>query len=78
MDGENSLLKQPVSAWLRVMGRLKPGASIAGVAPRLTALMRQWMTHDSGWPAEFMPLILKSIPKQQIRIVSGEGLGWAR
>ena len=32
--------------------------------------------HDSGWPAEFMPLIEKSLPKQQIRIVpAGAGVG---
>jgi predicted permease len=76
VNGGNSLLKQSISAWLRVIGRVKPGASMDGVAPRLTALMRQWMTHDSGWPAEFMPLIVKSIPKQQIRIVpGGAGVG---
>jgi predicted permease len=76
VNGENSLLKQSISAWLRVIGRLKPGASINGVAPRLTGLMRQWMQHDSGWPAVFMPLIIKSLPKQQIRIVpGGAGVG---
>jgi predicted permease len=76
VNGENSLLKQSISAWLRVIGRLKPGATTAGIAPRLTGLMRQWMAHDSGWPAEFMPLITKSLPKQQIRIVSGgSGVG---
>jgi predicted permease len=79
VNGGNSLLKQSISAWLRVIGRIKPGASIDGVAPRLTALMREWMTHDSGWPAEFMPLIVKSIPKQQIRIVpGGAGVGAMR
>src|SRR5271156_693615 len=71
VNGQNSLLKQSISAWLRVIGRTKPEASIEGVAPRLTGVMRQWMLHDSGWPAEFMPLIQKSIPKQQIRIVAG-------
>jgi predicted permease len=76
VNGENSLLKQSISAWLRVIGRVKPGASVDGVAPRLTGLMRQWMQHDSGWPAEFMPLITKSLPKQQIRIVpGGAGVG---
>jgi predicted permease len=76
VNAQNSLLTQSISAWLRVIGRLKPGASIAGVAPRLTGVMRQWMVHDSGWPAEFMPLIQKSIPKQQIRIVpGGAGVG---
>jgi predicted permease len=76
VTAESSLLKQPISAWLRVIGRLKPGESTAGMAPRLTGLLRQWMVHDSGWPAEFMPLIEKSLPKQQIRIVpAGAGVG---
>jgi predicted permease len=76
VNGQSSLLKQPVSAWLRVIGRLKPGASVDGVAPRLTGILRQWMTHDSGFPAEFMPLIMKSLPTQIIRIVpAGAGVG---
>src|SRR5271156_5246346 len=76
VNGENSLLKQSISGWLRVIGRLRPGASLDGVAPRLTGLLREWMAHDSGWPAEFMPLIIKSLPKQHIRIVpGGAGVG---
>src|SRR6202522_1457458 len=71
VNAQNSLLKQSISGSLRVIGRLKPGASVAGVAPRLTGILRQWMVHDSGWPAEFLPLIVKSLPKQQIQIVPG-------
>ncbi len=71
VNAQNSLLRQSISGWLRVIGRLKPGASTAGVASRLTGVLRQWMVHDSGWPGEFMPLILKSLPKQQIQIVPG-------
>jgi predicted permease len=71
VNAQNSLLKQSISGWLRVIGKLKPGASIAGVAPRLTGILRQWMVHDSGWPAEFMPLIVKSLPTQHIQIVPG-------
>ena len=71
VNAQNSLLKQSISGWLRVIGRLKPGASTAGIAPRLTGVLRQWMVHDSGWPGEFMPMILKSLPKQQIQIVPG-------
>jgi len=33
----NSLLRRSSSAWLRVLGRAKPGAALAPVAPRLTA-----------------------------------------
>ncbi len=76
VNAQNSLLRQSVSAWLRVIGRLKPGAGTAGIAPRLTGLMRQWMEHDSGWPGEFLPLIRKALPKQNIRIVpGGAGVG---
>ncbi len=32
IDGESSLLHQSVTAWLRVIGRLHPGASTAGMA----------------------------------------------
>jgi predicted permease len=71
VDAQNSLLKQSISGWLRLIGRLRPGASIDGVAPRFTGILRQWMVHDSGWPGEFMPLIVKSLPKQQIQIIPG-------
>jgi predicted permease len=76
VNGENSLLRQTISGWLRVIGRTKPGANLEGVAPRLTGVLRQWMVHDSGWPAEFMPLIVKSLPQQTISIVpAGAGVG---
>jgi hypothetical protein len=71
VNAQNSLLKQSISGWLRVIGRLKPGANIDGIAPRLTGILRQWMVHDSGWPGEFMPVIVKSLPKQQIQINPG-------
>ncbi len=75
VNAQNSLLKQKISGWLRLIGRLKPGASIAGVAPRLTGVLRQWMLHDSDWPVEFMPLIQKAVPKQHIDIVpAGAGV----
>jgi len=74
--GSGSLLNQPVSAWLRVIGRLRPGASIAGVGPRLTAILRQWMEHDSQYPANWMPEIRRVLPKQVINIVpAGAGVG---
>jgi len=71
VNGQNTLLRQSISAWLRVIGRLKPGASTAGIDSRLTGILRQWMVHDSGYPAEFIPLIQKSLPTQNIKIVPG-------
>jgi predicted permease len=75
IDGEGELLHQPVSAWLRTMGRLRPGASIAGMGPRLTGVLRQWMQYDSGYPANWMPDVIKMLPRQVINVIpAGAGV----
>ena len=75
IDGGGALLHQSVAAWLRMMGRLRPGASINGMAPRLTGVLRQWMQHDSGYPSNWMPDVLKMLPKQVINVVpAGAGV----
>ena len=75
INGGNSLLHQPISAWLRMIGRLHPGASVAGMSPRLTGVLRQWMQHDSGYPANWMPEINRVLPKQVINVVpAGAGV----
>lgn len=76
LNGDTSLLRQPVSAWLRVIGRLRPGATTDGMSARLTAVLRQWMQHDSGYPANWMPDIVQSLPQQVITVVpAGAGVG---
>jgi predicted permease len=73
--GDGALLHQSVAAWLRVIGRLRSGASVDGVAPRLTGLLRQWMRNDAGYPANWMPDIVRTLPKQSIGIVpAGAGV----
>src|SRR5688572_14388919 len=77
--GETALLRQPVSAWLRVIGRLKPGATTDGMAPRLTGVLRQWLQHDSGYPANWMPDVIRELPQQSIAVVpAGGGVGIMR
>jgi predicted permease len=74
--GETTLLRQPLSAWLRLMGRVKPGASVDGIAPRMTGILRQWMQHDSGYPSNWMPDVIQNLPKQSIAVVpAGGGIG---
>ena len=74
--GETSLLRQPVSAWLRVIGRLRPGATTEGMGPRLTTILRQWMQHDSGYPANWMPDVVQGLKQQVIDVVpAGAGVG---
>src|ERR1700683_1716578 len=75
MEGDGALLNQSISAWLRVIGRLRPGASTAGMSPRLTGVLRQWMQNDSGYPANWMPGVIQMLPKQFINVVpAGAGV----
>ncbi|HEV2423633.1 MAG TPA: ABC transporter permease [Terriglobia bacterium] len=75
VDAPNSLLTQPIAAWLRVIGRLRPGASINGMSARLTGVLRQWMQYDSGYPANWMPDVIHDLPKQVINVVpAGAGV----
>ncbi len=75
MNAEGSLLRQPVSAWLRMIGRLRPGASIDGMAPRVTGVLRQWLQNDSGYPANWMPDVIRMLPKQVLNVVpAGAGV----
>ena len=75
IGGDASLLNQPVSAWLRVIGRLKAGASTAGMSARLTGILRQWMQLDSGYPANWMQDVVRGLPKQIINVVpAGAGV----
>lgn len=71
--GPNGLLRQSISAWLRVIGRLHPGASTANVAPRLTSVLHQWMQHESGYPANWMQDVVRLLPKQVIHVVPAGG-----
>jgi len=71
--GDGSLLNQPVSAWLRMIGRLKPGATTAGMAPRLTGLLRQWMQNESGYPSNWMPDVMRGLSKQVIDVIPAGG-----
>jgi predicted permease len=76
VHGQDALLHQSASAWLRVVGRLKPGASVDGMAPRLTGVLREWMAHDSGYPADWIPDVMRLLPKQFIAVVpAGAGVG---
>jgi predicted permease len=76
INGDSSILRQPISAWLRVIGRLRPGATTDGMGPRLTGVLHQWMQHDSGYPANWMPDVIQSLPQQVITVVpAGAGVG---
>jgi predicted permease len=73
--GEGGLLEQSIGAWLRVIGRLRPGASTAGMAPRLTGVLRRWLQHDAGYPPNWLSGIEVLLPKQVINVIpAGSGV----
>jgi len=75
LAGEGALLHAPVEAWLRMIGHLRPGASIDGMSARVTAVLQQWMQHDAGYPANWMPDIIRMLPKQVLNVVpAGAGV----
>jgi len=75
IDAEGNLLHQPVSAWLRMIGRRKPSASMDSMSARLTEILRQWMVNDSGYPPNWMADVKRLLPKQVIRVVpAGAGV----
>jgi predicted permease len=73
LAGAGSLLRQPISAWLRAIGRLRPGATADAMGPRLTSVLRNWLLHDSGYPANWMPNVERSLPKQVLNVVPAAG-----
>ena len=73
MAGGDSLLHQPVAAWLRMIGRLRPGATTDGMSARLTTDLRRWMQYDSGYPANWMPDVIRTLPKQFINVIPAGG-----
>jgi predicted permease len=73
--GKSSLL-HTFPAWLRVIGRLKPGATPDALPSRLTSLLRVWLVSESGMPAEWMTGIKAQLPKQNIKVIpGGTGVG---
>jgi predicted permease len=75
VNGQDSLLRQSVSGWLRAIGRLKPGASVARLAPRLTALLRRWLVNEAGYPPLWASSIRRALPHQNIRVIpAGNGI----
>jgi predicted permease len=76
VNGDTSILRQSISAWLRVIGRLHPGATTDGMSARLTGILRQWIQNEADYPATFMPMMMKELPKQTITVVpAGAGVG---
>ncbi len=68
LAGKNSILQRP-NSWLRIIGRLRPGAKLDGTAARFTTILRTWMLNDLGaeFP-QFLEQIKAVLPTQNIFI----------
>jgi predicted permease len=75
LNPQSSVLKQP-TAWLRIIGRLKKGATSDGLAARFTEITRTWLITDyvSDELKQYLPQIKGMLPKQHVKVVPG-GVG---
>ena len=65
-----------MSAWLRVIGRLRADATIDGMEARLTVIAPAVDRSEAGYPANWMPEIERRMPEQVITVVpAGAGVG---
>jgi predicted permease len=68
LDGENSILKQPETNWLYLLGRMKPGTNVGSLQARLSNTLRQWMATQ---PAYTINGNDTQIPKQHVVLTQG-------
>ena len=77
--GTGTLLNRTIPNWLRAIGRLKPGASVDGMAARVTTVLQRWIP-DSGIYDLVGPSqrgdFDKKVREQKIGVIpAGEGVG---
>jgi macrolide transport system ATP-binding/permease protein len=71
MEGSNSSLLQPDTAWLYAIGRLRPGVNLGSLQSKLSVVMRQWMGTRTAFTARGG---IAEIPKQHV-VLSPAGGG---
>jgi predicted permease len=75
-DAEASYNLVHSSAWLRVIGRLRPGAHLAGASSELTSLLRNWLVSDADMMPNHRAELEQQLPQQRIEIARCEnGVG---
>jgi macrolide transport system ATP-binding/permease protein len=71
MEGSNSSLLQPDTAWLYAIGRVRPGVNLGSLQSKLSIVVRQWMGTRSAFTARGGAA---EIPKQHV-VLSRAGGG---
>ena len=73
LAGQNTVIKTPL-AWLRIIGRLKPGAKTDGMAARFTTITRAWLLSDLGaeYP-QYLDQLKAMLPNETVKVIPAGG-----
>ena len=83
IEGETSILKQPDTNWLYVLGRVKPGVTPGSLQAKLTNSLRQWLAtipaytingRDTQIPKQYVVLTPGGAGVQNLQQETGSGL----
>ena len=66
-------MKNHFSNWLYAIGRLRPDATVDGLAARLTPVLQQWLRNEDDLPAEMRPQVEPTIPHKYIKLAPAGG-----
>src|ERR1039457_4108422 len=69
LNGQNSILNGPGFYWLYIIGRVKPGVQVAGIQPKVTAQLEQWIAIQP----DISPQYRAKKGKQQILVTPAAG-----
>ena len=79
IDGKAAFNLVPSQSWLHLIGHLRAGASLDGVAQQLTATLQNWLTTEAALPPQNQPHSQAELARQVIRIApGGTGIGVMR
>lgn len=71
--GSNSTLKTPL-AWLRIIGRLRPGATTDGMAARFTTMTREWeVTYLGAEYPQYLDQLKAALPQEIVNVIPAGG-----
>jgi predicted permease len=68
LERESSLLQQPDTNWLYVLGRVRSGLSPGGLQEKMSSNLRRWMATQTFYTANGAD---KEIPKQHVVVTPG-------
>ncbi|MGA2744568.1 MAG: ABC transporter permease [Candidatus Sulfotelmatobacter sp.] len=68
IEGETSILKQPETNWLYVLGRVRPGINPGSLQAKLSSSLRQWLATQAAFTSNGNETL---IPKQYVVLAPG-------